>query len=112
MFRSLGQFHGESRGATADIKYPITLTWQVPQAQAVVGGVVVPVERGGVPDCAGRRARCVPDQAVISGVAALEVLNGGGYGLLSAATWWRSPAGWARLLAGGSFATTPTGPAL
>ncbi len=34
----------------------------------------------------------VPDQAVISGVAALELLNGGGYGLLSAATWCRSPA--------------------
>ena len=25
-FRSLGQFHGESSGATADVKYPFTWT--------------------------------------------------------------------------------------
>lgn len=45
VFRSLGQFHDESPGATADIKYPITWTWQVPQEQAVVIGVVIPVQR-------------------------------------------------------------------
>src|SRR6266567_1496828 len=32
-------------GATADIKYPITWAWQVPQEQAVVIGVVIPVHR-------------------------------------------------------------------
>jgi len=35
MFRSLGQFHGESPGATADIKYPITWTLSRP---GFVGG--------------------------------------------------------------------------
>src|SRR5215831_1117204 len=44
-FRSPGQFHGESPGATAGIEYPITWTWEVPQEQPVVIGVVIPVQR-------------------------------------------------------------------
>jgi hypothetical protein len=44
VFCSLGEFHGERSGAAADIEHPVAGPRQVPQDQAMIEGVVIPVQ--------------------------------------------------------------------